>query len=103
MTESPPKPPKPPKPPNSPNSPGKRAVYFSPVKGTIREFDSQRGIGALKSENNEEFAFHCVSISDGSRHIEVGSEVVCLIGPGRLAAMEATCIVKVADPRQLDN
>ncbi len=43
------------------------------VHGTITEFDGERGLGELRTDEGVAFGFHCVSIADGSRSIEVGA------------------------------
>ncbi len=42
------------------------------VVGVIESFDDRRGDGVLRSDEGERFYFHCVSITDGTRHIEIG-------------------------------
>ncbi|MEO9181278.1 MAG: hypothetical protein ABI298_06475 [Acidimicrobiales bacterium] len=44
-------------------------------RGTVTEFDDDRGLGVLRSDEGAYFSFHCVSIVDGSRTIAVGSRV----------------------------
>jgi hypothetical protein len=40
------------------------------VAGVIESFDDRRGDGVLLSDDGERFYFHCVSIANGTRHIE---------------------------------
>jgi hypothetical protein len=42
------------------------------VIGRVESFDDGRGDGVLLSDDGERFYFHCVSIADGSRHMEAG-------------------------------
>lgn len=42
------------------------------VTGFIESFDDRRGDGVLLSHEGERFYFHCVSIADGTRHIDPG-------------------------------
>lgn len=42
------------------------------VTGIIESFDDRRGDGVLLSHEGERFYFHCLSIADGSRHIDPG-------------------------------
>jgi hypothetical protein len=42
------------------------------VEGSIESFDDRRGDGVLLSDGGDRFYFHCVSIADGTRHIETG-------------------------------
>jgi cold shock CspA family protein len=41
----------------------------------VREFDSAAGLGVVVGEDGAEYAFHCIEIADGSREIEVGTDV----------------------------
>ncbi len=45
------------------------------VVGVIESFDDRRGDGVVRSDGGERFYFHCVSIADGTRHIEPGVRV----------------------------
>jgi hypothetical protein len=42
------------------------------VVGFIESFDDRRGDGVLLSDEGERFYFHCVSIANGTRHIDTG-------------------------------
>lgn len=44
-------------------------------KGSVSSFDAHRGLGTVVDREGQEWPFHCVSIADGSRHIEVGTAV----------------------------
>ena len=61
--------------------------------GTVVEFDSERGYGAVSSESPEEGAeplfFHCTAIADGTRTIEVGTKVTYQVVPGHQGRWEA--------------
>jgi hypothetical protein len=43
------------------------------VIGIIESFDDRRGDGVLLSDERERLYFHCVSIANGTRHIEPGA------------------------------
>ncbi len=43
--------------------------------GIVSEFDADRGLGTVRAADGTEHLFHCVEIADGSRRIEVGTEV----------------------------
>jgi cold shock CspA family protein len=45
------------------------------VPGVVETFDDQRGDGIIRSERGEALYFHCVSIADGTRHIDSGTSV----------------------------
>ena len=45
------------------------------VLGVVQSFDDNRGDGVVRSDGGESFYFHCVSISDGTRHIDAGVRV----------------------------
>lgn len=43
--------------------------------GTVVEFDESAGLGLLSDDRGQRWPFHCVSIADGSRTIEIGAQV----------------------------
>ena len=45
------------------------------LAGTVTGFDVHVGLGTVKASTGETYPFHCVSIADGTRTIEVGTEV----------------------------
>jgi cold shock CspA family protein len=58
------------------------------VTGTVTAFDEQVGLGVVVTEDGRELAFHCVSIADGTRTIDVGRRVTVELVP-RLGRWEA--------------
>jgi cold shock CspA family protein len=45
------------------------------LSGSVTEFDEALGLGVITSSDGTSFGFHCVSIGDGSRTIDVGADV----------------------------
>jgi cold shock CspA family protein len=45
------------------------------VEGVVATFDERRGDGLVTSDRGERLYFHCVSIADGTRRIDVGARV----------------------------
>jgi len=45
------------------------------LAGSVTAFDDALGLGVITSDDGTAFGFHCVSIADGSRTIEVGTPV----------------------------
>ncbi|MEI7653808.1 MAG: hypothetical protein WCJ82_00830 [Actinomycetota bacterium] len=45
------------------------------VLATVDSFDVRRGDGWLRDEAGERFYFHCITIADGTRSIDVGVTV----------------------------
>lgn len=43
--------------------------------GTVVEFDEAVGLGVLSDDSGRRWPFHCVSIADGTRVIDVGARV----------------------------
>ena len=43
--------------------------------GVVAEFDVERGLGTIESDDGDRHLFHCIEIADGSREIAVGAEV----------------------------
>jgi cold shock CspA family protein len=49
-------------------------VRFGTSTGTVTAFDQASGLGTIVAEELE-VPFHCISIADGTRTIEVGAAV----------------------------
>jgi len=45
------------------------------LAGTVTEFDEAIGLGTIEGPTGP-VSFHCIEIADGSRHVEVGAEVI---------------------------
>ena len=56
--------------------------------GVIERFDDHRGGGWLRTDAGETFYFHCVTIADGSRSIEVGTRAEGIRHVGHLGRDE---------------
>ncbi len=69
--------------------------YNELIKSKVDKFDQNSGIGYLTIEDRQVW-FHCISITDGSRFIENGSEVVVLLRVGRNGQPEAYQVQKIA-------
>ncbi len=63
-------------------------VGGAPLVGEVVEFDEDRGIGCIQI-GDRTTPFHCTAITDGTRHIEVGTVVAIRLGAGRLGRVEA--------------
>lgn len=61
---------------------GERAV------GVVAAFDATVGLGEVELADGRRFAFHCVEIADGTRTIEVGTQVAFELAP-KLGRFEA--------------
>lgn len=68
--------------------------FKSRQRGVVREFDVQIGLGTIESEDGEEFPFHCIVISDGTRSIEPGSAVYFSPSPTLRGRIEAVAVDK---------
>ena len=64
------------------------------LEGVVASFDGARGDGTFVSDN-EVFYFHCVSIRDGSRSIEVGVRARATRAVGRLGRDEVVDVQEV--------
>jgi cold shock CspA family protein len=47
------------------------------VRGTVTAFDAHVGLGDITVTDGTIVMFHCAEIADGSRKIDIGSEVEC--------------------------
>lgn len=57
--------------------------------GSVAEFDEHRGLGTIAGDDGRIYAFHCTGIADGTRTIEVDTEVRFDVVAGRLGRWEA--------------
>lgn len=57
--------------------------------GTVTDFDEERGLGVVTTDDGVEHHFHCTAIADGSRTIETGTAVRFDVIAGRLGRWEA--------------
>jgi cold shock CspA family protein len=62
--------------------------------GVVTSFNDAHGLGEITDSSSVVLPFHCVSISDGSRTIEVGRSVMFRTG-FRVARPEAVSIRSV--------
>jgi hypothetical protein len=66
--------------------------------GVVVDFDPHAGLGTVVGSvdgTGPRWLFHCTTIADGSRAIEVGTQVAFVVragGPGRWEAFEVTPI-----------
>jgi cold shock CspA family protein len=60
--------------------------------GTVRAFDSRRGLGEIQGDDERVYPFHCTKIADGTREIPVGVAVEFTVAPGPLGRWEAVGI-----------
>jgi cold shock CspA family protein len=63
-----------------------------PVEGTVVAFDSRRGLGEIRGDDDAVYPFHCTSIADGTREIPLGAAVEFTVAPGPLGRWEAVAI-----------
>ncbi len=63
--------------------------------GTVAAFDEYKGVGTVQADDGRELPFHCTSIADGSRSIEVGARVSFAVVAGHRGRFEATDLAEV--------
>ena len=56
--------------------------------GTVVAFDEPRGLGTIDADGTA-YPFHCTAILDGTRTIEVGTEVTFEVRPAGMGRWEA--------------
>ena len=64
----------------------------NPLVGDVAEFDEPRGLGVIEFGPGHRIDFHCTAITDGSRHIDVGTVVAFEVSAGRLGRLEARSV-----------
>ena len=47
------------------------------MRGSVTAFDAHVGLGEITLTQGEVVMFHCAEIADGTRQINLGSEVEC--------------------------
>jgi len=62
-----------------------------PQRGIVTAFDESVGLGEVAAAGAS-YLFHCTQIADGSRTIEVGSDVAFEVVPGRHGRWEAATV-----------
>ncbi len=65
--------------------------------GTVTDFDERVGLGTVTDGGGDVFPFHCTAIADGTRTIEVGTDVAFRVVAGRTGRWEAGCLVRPGD------
>ena len=45
------------------------------MRGTVTEFDEYVALGVVTADNGKVYPFHCVSLLDGTRTVDVGQSV----------------------------
>lgn len=63
---------------------------FESATGTVVSFDERSGYGTLWDVDGTEWVFHCTSIADQTRLIDIGAEIRFEVRPGRMGRWEAT-------------
>lgn len=69
---------------------------LGPATGTVLTFDDAKGYGQVQGDDGVARFFHCTSIADGSRTIEVGTAVSYDVVAGRLGTWEAVDVRPVS-------
>ena len=60
-----------------------------PHHGRVTSFDPTRGLGVVADDAGDVLDFHATAITDGSRTIDVGTEVSFGVAPGHRGRYEA--------------
>ena len=61
-------------------------------QGVVAAFDPDKGYGTVRSDDGQEFFFHCTQIADGSRTVEIGAPVTFDVAAGHLGRCEAVAV-----------
>jgi cold shock CspA family protein len=65
------------------------------VRGRVVRFDAAAGLGEIAGADGVTYPFHSTVIADGTRTIEVGTEIEFDIVPGHLGRWEAARISSI--------
>lgn len=69
-----------------------RTPEFGTGGGVVADFDKAAGLGTITGDDGKRYGFHCTAIADGTRDIEVGTQVTFTIAAGHNGKLEATQI-----------
>ena len=69
-----------------------------PFLGRVTSFDARRGLGTVTDLEGADFDFHATAIADGSRAVDVGTEVTFVVTPGHRGRYEARALTPVGPP-----
>jgi cold shock CspA family protein len=61
------------------------------MTGTVTAFDEDAGLGVIRAADGAELPFHCVEIADGTRTIDVDTDVLFRRLP-KLGRIEAALV-----------
>ncbi len=64
-------------------------------RGVVTRFDESAGLGVITGSDGTEVPFHCTTISDGTRVIELGTAVYFSIFPALGGRAEALRVEKL--------
>ncbi len=67
------------------------------VHGIVESFSERRGDGIVRSDRGERLYFHCVSIADGTRHIDEGVAVNARRRVGHVGHDEVVDVTRSSD------
>lgn len=62
--------------------------------GVVTDFSETSGLGVITDESGQQWPFHCVSLEDGTRTVEIGARVSFIQG-FRVARPEAVHIIRL--------
>lgn len=54
-------------------------MNVAPIRATVIAFDAHVGLGTVRLDDGSEIPFHCAEIADGTRAIDVGATVSCVV------------------------
>ena len=69
-----------------------------PRHGRVTSFDPVRGLGTVTDDAGTGYGFHATAVADGSRRIEVGTDVMFVVAPGHRGVYEARSLLRVSAP-----
>ena len=64
--------------------------------GRVTSFDPARGLGTVTDDEGDVFDFHATAIANGSRTIDVGTDVAFVVTPGHRGRYEAGSLVPLS-------
>ncbi|HEX7169021.1 MAG TPA: cold shock domain-containing protein [Acidimicrobiales bacterium] len=64
------------------------------MHGRVVDWDEHAGFGTIEADDGTSYFFHCTTLADGSRTIDVGTGVTFDVVAGHLGRWEAARVEK---------
>jgi cold shock CspA family protein len=70
----------------------------APKIGVVTEFDERRGLGVVRGDDGTSYGFHCTALADGTRTVDLGTNVVFCVVAAHGGRYEARAVTTIGAP-----